>query len=222
MPGMPAPDWSTVAVVFPGQSSQQVGMGADLCRIYPEAAALFAEADQVLSEPFSKLCFEGPAEALDDTLNTQPALFVMGMAVWRVLTARFHIIQPIGGAGHSVGELTALAAADAMSFADGLRLVRERAKAMRAASLTNPGGMAALLGPTIDEAQAICEQAQSETGKPVVVANDNCPGQVVISGDSTALDAALRLPSERGVKRAVKLAAKHWIPHLLPNRVSRC
>ncbi len=181
-------------------------MGADLVRTFPEAAALFAEADAVLGEPVSRICFEGPAQLLDDTLNTQPALYVMGMAVWRILTARFGTIQPVGGAGHSVGELPALAAAGAMSFADGLRLARERAKAMRAAGVANPGAMAALLGPTIDEAQAICSQAQTETGKPVVVANDNCPGQVVISGDMAALDAALRIASERGVKRAIKLA----------------
>ncbi|MHB8626167.1 MAG: ACP S-malonyltransferase [Aggregatilineales bacterium] len=203
---MPSPDWSTIALVFPGQSSQQVGMGADLVRDYPGAAAVFAEADQVLGEPFTKLCFEGPAEVLDETLNTQPALYVMGVALVRTLESKAGTIRPIGVAGHSVGELTALAAAGALSFADGLRLVRERARAMRDAGAIQPGGMAALLGPTIGEAEALCAQASAETGKPVVVANDNCPGQVVISGDSAALERALQLASERGVKRAVKLA----------------
>lgn len=201
-----AREWSTIAVVFPGQGSQQVGMGADLVSVFPEAAEVFAEADQVLGEPISRLCFEGPSEQLDDTLNTQPALFIMGVALWRVLESRFGSFQPIGSAGHSVGELAALAAGGAMPFADGIRLVRERAIAMREAGTANPGAMAALLGPSIEEAEAIVAKARTETNKPVVVANDNCPGQVVISGDIVALDAALRIATEQGVKRAVKLA----------------
>lgn len=203
---MSTPDWSTIALVFPGQSSQQVGMGADLAREYPIAAAVYAEADDVLGEPFARLCFEGPAAALDETINTQPALYVIGVAIVRVLESHGGPVKPIGAAGHSVGELTALAAAGAMSFADGLRLVRERARAMRDAGAAQPGGMAALLGPTLSEAEALCAQASAESGKPVVVANDNCPGQVVISGDIAALERALQLATERGVKRAVKLA----------------
>ena len=202
-------NWSNIALVFPGQGSQQVGMGADLAASSPIAAETFAEADRVLGEPLSQLCFNGPAESLDETLNTQPALFVMGVAVWRTLESQFGArgtIQPIASAGHSVGELTALAAAGALAFADGVRLVRARAEAMRSAGLANPGGMAALLGPSITEAHAICADASVETGRPVVVANDNCPGQVVISGDRTALDRALALASERGVKRAIPLA----------------
>src|SRR5579859_6582550 len=110
---MALPNWSTTALVFPGQSSQQVGMGADLAHDFPAAAAVFAEADQVLGEPLTKLCFEGPQEALDETLNTQPALYVMGVALVRALESRVGALNPIGAAGHSVGELTALAAAGA-------------------------------------------------------------------------------------------------------------
>src|SRR5579864_7870517 len=203
---MAARDWSTIALVFPGQGAQQVGMGADLARNYPAAAAVFAETDQVLGEAFARLCFEGPAEALDETINTQPALYVMGVALWRALESQVGPVKPIGAAGHSVGELTALAVAGAMPFADGLRLVRERARAMRDAGAAHPGGMAALLGPTLSDAEALCAQASAESGKPVVVANDNCPGQVVISGDMAALDRALQLATERGIKRAIKLA----------------
>jgi [acyl-carrier-protein] S-malonyltransferase len=200
------PEWSTIALTFPGQGSQQVGMGADLARAYPVAAALFVEADQVLGESFAQICFDGPSEALDDTRNTQPALYVVGVAVYRVLEAHFGPFQPLAAAGHSVGELTALTAAGALNFADGLRLVRERALAMYAAGTVQPGAMAALLGPTVAEAEAICADASIEIGQPVVVANDNCPGQVVISGNVAALDRALQIASERGVKRAIKLA----------------
>jgi len=198
-------DWSTIALVFPGQSSQEVGMGADLARAYPEAAAVFAEADHVLGIPFSQICFEGPADVLDATLNTQPAIFVVGIATLRILESRFGALQPIGAAGHSVGELTALVAAGALSFADGLRLVRERARLMSEAGAKQLGAMAALLGPSLDETRVICEQASAETSQSVVIANDNCPGQVVISGDAGALERALQSAKERGVKRAIKL-----------------
>ncbi len=199
-------DWSKTALIFPGQGSQIVGMGADLARVYPAAATVFAEADRVLGFALSGLCFEGPAESLDETLNTQPALFVTGIATLRALESIVGAVQPVGVAGHSVGEITALAAAGALSFEDGLRLVRERARLMREAGITHPGGMAALLGPTVEEARAICAEASALIGHPVVLANDNCPGQVVISGDIAALDRALEIAKTRGVKRAVKLA----------------
>ena len=206
---MTVPDWSAIAVTFPGQGSQQVGMGADLARAYPAAATLFSQADQILGESFASLCFDGPAEALDDTRNTQPALYVMGVAVYRALESHANDqgkLLPLAAAGHSVGELTALTAAGALDFADGLRLVRERALAMYEAGQQQPGAMAALLGPTVAEADAICADASAESGQPVVVANDNCPGQVVISGNSAALERALALASERGVKRSIRLA----------------
>jgi [acyl-carrier-protein] S-malonyltransferase len=198
-------DWSSAALVFPGQGSQQVGMGADLVRQYPSAAQVFEQADQVLGFAFTRLCFEGPAEQLDETLNTQPALYVTGLATLRAVEACLGPIKPLAAAGHSLGELTALTAAGALPFEAGLKLVRERGRLMKEAGEKNPGAMAALLGVEIADAQSICEQASNQTGKPVVVANDNCPGQVVISGDAQALDSALEIAKERG-KRGIKLA----------------
>ncbi len=197
---------ATTAFVFPGQGSQVVGMGADLARAYPEAAATFEQADQILGVPFARLMAEGPAAELDDTLNTQPALYILSIATLRVLESKLGTLTPIGAAGHSLGEFTALTAAGALPFEAGLGLVRERARLMREAGAVHPGAMAAMLGPTVPEAQAICELASADTGKPVVVANDNCPGQVVISGDVEALDRALVIAKERGVKRVLKLA----------------
>lgn len=199
-------DLSSTAFVFPGQGSQVVGMGADLSREFPEAAALFAEADRILHTPFSQLMFEGPAEQLDDTLNTQPALYIVGVATLRALESKVGALVPIGAAGHSLGELTALTAAGALPFEAGLLLVRERARLMKVAGAAQPGAMAAMLGPSVPEVQSICEQASADTGKPVVVANDNCPGQVVISGDRDALERAMTLAKDRGVKRVLKLA----------------
>lgn len=199
-------DWSTTALVFPGQGSQQVGMGADLAARYPAAAEVFVQADHILEVPLSRLMAGGPAEALDDTLNTQPALYVTGIATLRALESIHGPIMPLAVAGHSLGEFTALTAAGALPFEAGLRLVRQRGRLMKEAGDRSPGAMAALLGIDIGDAVAVCEQASAQAGKPVVVANDNCPGQIVISGDSEALDVALPLAKERGAKRAVKLA----------------
>ncbi|MCC7449324.1 MAG: ACP S-malonyltransferase [Anaerolineae bacterium] len=199
-------DWSTAAWVFPGQGSQQVGMGADLVRQYPAARQVFEEADRILGFALSELCFVGPAEALDETINTQPALYVTGIATLRALESQCGTITPLAVAGHSLGEFTALTAAGALPFEAGVKLVRERGRLMKEAGEKSPGAMAALLGLSIEDARAVCEQATHEVGRPVVVANDNCPGQVVISGDEQALDRALELAKERRVKKAVKLA----------------
>ncbi len=199
-------DWSITVLTFPGQGSQVVGMGADLAAHYPVAKATFDEADSIYGAGFSKMLFEGPAEALDRTDNTQPALYVVGMAAYRVLEALYGPLTPMATAGHSLGEFTALTAAGALSYADGLRLVRERGRLMYEAGEISPGGMAALLGAEMDDARAICEAAQAATGKPVVIANDNCPGQIVVSGDNQAVDRAIELAEERGIKRAIRLA----------------
>lgn len=200
------PDWSQTAFVFPGQGAQVVGMGKDIVEAFPAAQAIFTEADEILGFSLSTLCFEGPEDELNDTINTQPALFVYGLAVLRVVEEAFPGQRPAVVAGHSLGELTALVAAGALSFADGLRLVRERGRLMKAAGDENPGAMAAILGLSAEVVQGICADAAAQTGGVLVLANDNCPGQLVISGDSRTLDLGVSLATEAGAKRAVKLA----------------
>lgn len=203
-------DWNTTALVFPGQGSQAVGMVQSLAERYPEARAVLDQADQITGSSFSSLMFNGPAAELDDTINTQPALYIAGIAAYRALIARLggdeSSLPFAAGAGHSLGELTALTAFGSLSFEEGLLLVRERARLMKEAGEQSPGAMAALLGIDTNTAREVCLQASTQTGKPLVVANDNCPGQVVISGDEVTLDVALPIAKERGAKRAVKLA----------------
>lgn len=199
-------DWSNTALVFPGQGAQTVGMGADFAREYPAARDVFAQADAIMGFAFAELCFKGPQEKLDETVNTQPALYVCGVAILRAMQTQFPDLKPLCAAGHSLGEYTALTAAGALSFEDGLRLVAERARLMRDAGAQHPGGMAALLGLEVDALEAVCKNASDQTGKPLVVANDNCPGQLVISGDADALDLGMELAKAAGAKRVVKLA----------------
>lgn len=195
-----------VAVVFPGQGSQWVGMGQDLVQVYPAAKETFAEADECLGFALSRLCFEGPEEALNDTLNTQPAIFTTSLAVWRTLHRAGWAVHPAFAAGHSLGEYSALVAAGALTFADGLRLVRERGRLMKLAGERNPGGMAAILQLDAETLTDICRQASQTTGKVVQVANYNSPGQVVISGDQSALEQAMRLAQAAGARRVTRLA----------------
>lgn len=199
-------DWSTTAFLFPGQASQVVGMGQDLAAAFPSARQTFEEADDLLHFSLSDLCFNGPAEALNDTLNTQPALYVCSLATLRALQSELPEALPSFAAGHSFGEFTALAAFGALSFADGLALVRERGRLMKEAGTQYPGAMAAILSLEIDAVREICERARAETGGTLVVANDNCPGQIVISGDSATLDQALVLAKDAGARRTLKLA----------------
>jgi [acyl-carrier-protein] S-malonyltransferase len=180
-------------------------MGRDLAAAYPAAREVFAQADEILGFALSDLCFNGPQETLDDTINTQPALFVCGIAALRALQSQRPEMTPAFAAGHSLGEFTALAAVGAIDFEAGLRLVRERGRLMKLAGDQRPGGMAALLGVEPDQVVAWCNQATEQTRQPVVLANDNCPGQIVISGDNGALDAAVELARAGGAKRAVKL-----------------
>lgn len=198
-------DPQKTAFVFPGQGSQFVGMGKELAGASPAAGAVFAQADTVLGAGFSELCWNGPDAALNDTYNTQPALYVHSMAALAAMTEKLGAFQPAYLAGHSLGEITALAAAGALDFAAGLGLVRERGRLMKQAGTIAPGGMAAILNLDADVLTAVCAEATAAAGKVVQVANDNCPGQVVISGDETALAKAMELAKARGAKRALKL-----------------
>ncbi len=199
-------DWQSTAFVFPGQGSQVVGMGKDIAQAHPIAHQTFQEADDILGFKLSALCFDGPESDLNDTTNTQPALYVMGIAVLRTLQAAHPDLRPAFAAGHSLGELTALTAAGALPFADGVRLVRARGELMAEAGRRSPGAMAAVLGLDADAVRAICAQASQQSGARLVLANDNCPGQVVISGDEAALEVGMELCKQAGAKRVVKLA----------------
>ncbi len=199
-------DWSQVAFVFPGQGSQAVGMGRDLADAFPVVRETFDEADSILGFALSDLCFNGPEEMLADTINTQPSLFVTSIAILRALQQLAPNSQPAFGAGHSLGEITALAAAGALGFADGVRLVRERGRLMKSAGETTPGAMAALLGLDAGSVRDVCAEVQAETGGVLVLANDNCPGQIVISGDTASVDLGIVRAKEAGARRAIRLA----------------
>jgi [acyl-carrier-protein] S-malonyltransferase len=192
------------AFVFPGQGSQVVGMGKALAETYPIARETFDEADSILGLALSHLMWDGPADALNETINTQPALYIHSIAAWRVFTILERDFRPATVAGHSLGELSALTASGALPFSDGLRLVRRRGELMKRAGELNPGGMAAILGVDIPTLDRVCEEA-STADEIVQVANDNCPGQVVISGHKVALERAILGAKAAGAKRALTL-----------------
>lgn len=198
-------NWSTTAFVFPGQQSQHVGMGKDLAEEYPAARQVFEQADDILSFKLSELCFNGPEAELNDTINTQPAIFTCSIAVLHALQSECSDAAALMMAGHSFGEITALTAAGALTFEDGLRLVRERGRVMKEADEKSPGAMAAVLGLESDVVRDLCERASQQTGAILVLANDNCPGQTVISGSETALERGMELAKEAGAKRVIRL-----------------
>ena len=203
------------AFIFPGQGSQAVGMGRDLAAAFAPAREVFGEVDEVLKQKLSKLMFEGPAEDLTLTENTQPALMAVSVAVLRVLEAEGGVRLENKAAlvaGHSLGEYSALVAAGAFPLAEAARLLRLRGAAMQRAVAPGEGAMAALLGVELEQAAAICADAAvmvredgSTEAQVVEAANDNGGGQVVISGHRAAVERAVALAKERGVRRAMLL-----------------
>jgi [acyl-carrier-protein] S-malonyltransferase len=196
---------STIAFTFPGQGSQFVGMGKDLATAYPEARAVFEEIDEALGQRLSAILFEGPEDILRLTENAQPALMAVSMAIIRVLEAKGVRLADHAAyvAGHSLGEYSALCAAGAFTVADTARLLRTRGQAMQKAVPVGHGAMAALLGLDLETARAVA--AEAAQGEVCDVANDNAPGQVVISGGIAAVERAIEIAKARGAKRALQL-----------------
>jgi [acyl-carrier-protein] S-malonyltransferase len=195
-----------VAFVFPGQGSQAVGMGKALAENFPQARRVFEEVDDALSDKLSTVMWQGPAETLTLTENTQPALMAHSLAVMRVLEAEAGLDLKRDAAyvaGHSLGEYSALAAAGALGLADTARLVRIRGRAMQKAVPVGVGAMAALLGLEFDQAVAVAQEAAQ--GQVCQAANDNGGGQVVVSGDKAAVERAVEIAKAKGAKRAMML-----------------
>src|SRR6266550_5692003 len=191
-----------IAFLFPGQGSQQAGMGKDLADNFPAARQIFEEADTALGFALSELCFNGPADQLQLTENTQPAILTVSIAALRALeTEGLPKVDFV--AGHSLGEYSALVAAGALSLSDAVKTVRARGRYMQEAVPVGAGAMAAILGADLDVVMTACEEAAQ--GQVCSAANINSPGQVVIAGDTAAIDRAIGLLRERGAKRAMKL-----------------
>lgn len=193
---------SKIAYVFPGQGSQSPGMGKELAEKFPAAKQIFEEADDALGFALSELCFNGPAEALQLTENTQPAILTASVAVLRALESEgFPKADFV--AGHSLGEYSAIVAAGSLSLSDAVKTVRARGRYMQEAVPIGTGAMAAILGSNLETVDAAC--AEAAQGQVCSAANINSPGQIVIAGDTSAIDRATEILKARGAKRAVKL-----------------
>ena len=188
------------AFIFPGQGSQSVGMGADLFRSFSQAREVYAEASSVLGFDVAKLSFEGPKEELDSTINTQPCLLAAEYAAFMVLASEG--VKPALLAGHSLGEYTAAVASGALSFSSALRITRLRAKLMQETVPEGMGMMAAILGLSPDAVDDICAGLKNGYAQ---AANYNCPGQIVISGETAAVRECMEIAKQRGAKRAIAL-----------------
>ena len=202
------------ALLFAGQGAQVVGMGRDLAEAHSTAKSLFAEADEALGYGLSEICFSGPEEELVRTEHAQPAIYLVGWIALKLLREQAPSISFEATAGLSLGEFTALAAADAIGFEDGLHVVRRRGELMQDAYEASSGGMAAIVGLDEEAVRGVCEQAG------VSLANLNCPGQIVLSGDADKMDAACEAAKAAGAKRAIPLpvAGAYHSPLMQPSQ----
>lgn len=191
---------SDVAWLFPGQGSQEAGMGRDVAEAYPAARAVFERADAVLGYALSRLCFEGPDEALRDTERQQPAIFVTSLAIFEAARSVGALPDASVAAGHSLGEYTALVATGALAFEDGVRLVQTRGRLMQEAARANPGAMAAIIGLDRGTVERVCAETGAE------LCNENAPTQIVVGGPPDAVERAVARAKEAGAQRVVSLA----------------
>lgn len=194
-----------VIAYFPGQGAQQVGMLSDLAEQYGQVKETFQEASDAIGFDLWEMVSNGPAETLNLTYNTQPALLTASTAVWRVIADLAPALNVTAGAGHSLGEYSALVAANAIDFADAVKLVKKRGELMDQAVPAGEGGMAAILNLDEEQIRTVCQQAEKDTGGVVEPANFNAPGQIVVAGSMAAVDAVIPLAKEAGAKRAMKL-----------------